>query len=229
MVNSVLFIWGDGLLDKIKKVNNPLTIIAIFAGLAEIVGTGVLLGLPVQIQGTFVWFVMIFPITLVIAFFITLNWNHRVLYAPSDYADQNHFIKLLEQKQKITEGLTNVSEIIVEAKEIADSIGNNSSESAESLVSVNNKLEQIKHKLAKAQDDNSSINVVEVMRSDFVIYCKRIEAIVSHHPGIDEKDLRKRTAIGAVVFNDCLNELVRTNRIFMVGVAYYSNDTSMSS
>lgn len=52
-----------------NKVQNPLTIIAIFAGIAELAGTTVLLGLPLEIQRVFVWFVMVFPIGLVAAFF----------------------------------------------------------------------------------------------------------------------------------------------------------------
>jgi hypothetical protein len=53
------------------------------------------------------WFVMLFPSILVIFFFATLNWNHKVLYAPSDYKDEGNFIKLtkatpseIKKKQK---------------------------------------------------------------------------------------------------------------------------------
>ena len=40
------------------KVSNPLTIIAIFAGLAETLATVALVQLPAEIQEVFVYFVM---------------------------------------------------------------------------------------------------------------------------------------------------------------------------
>jgi hypothetical protein len=63
--------------EKIKTVNNPLTIIAIFAGLAEIAGTTVLALVDKEIQHVFVWFVMVFPALLVILFFGTLVFQSQ--------------------------------------------------------------------------------------------------------------------------------------------------------
>lgn len=57
------------MVDKIKKVSNPLTIIAIFAGLAEIAATVALGLIDPEIQRIFIWFVMLFPALLVISFF----------------------------------------------------------------------------------------------------------------------------------------------------------------
>jgi uncharacterized membrane protein YdcZ (DUF606 family) len=67
------------------KVSNPLTIIAIFAGLAETLATVALVKLPPEIQGVFVYFVMAFPSGIVILFFIVLFFKNTVLYAPSDF------------------------------------------------------------------------------------------------------------------------------------------------
>lgn len=76
-------------------IKNPLTVIAIFAGLAEVFGVLVLPHLTVCVQFIFVWFVMLFPCLLVALFFYVL-WNkHGVLYAPSDFSDENHFKELL--------------------------------------------------------------------------------------------------------------------------------------
>lgn len=75
-----------------QQVKNPLTLIAIFAGLAEVAATGVLPVLDGPVQGTFVWYVMLFPVLLVLCFFATLNFKHRVLYAPSDFRDEQHFL-----------------------------------------------------------------------------------------------------------------------------------------
>ncbi|PMH23512.1 hypothetical protein BCU71_10025 [Vibrio lentus] len=74
------------------KVSNPLTIIAIFAGVAEAFATGSLVFLPVEIQSIFVYFVMIFPMVIVLAFFLILVKKPQVLYAPSDYSDETNFI-----------------------------------------------------------------------------------------------------------------------------------------
>ena len=75
-------------------VNNPLTLIAVFAGLAEVAATVALPMLDGHVQAVFIWFVMLFPVLLVVLFFITLNFNHRVLYAPSDFANESHFLIL---------------------------------------------------------------------------------------------------------------------------------------
>ncbi|WP_167348451.1 hypothetical protein [Paenibacillus etheri] len=99
------------------KVQNPLTIIAIFAGIAEIAGTGVLLGLPLEIQKIFIWFVMLFPIGLVGLFFLVLLFNHKVLYAPSDFSNDQLFVDLLN-KGKVQSVLKDATNIIQEAKEI---------------------------------------------------------------------------------------------------------------
>ncbi|MCU8035720.1 MULTISPECIES: hypothetical protein [unclassified Shewanella] len=78
-------------------VKNPLTVIAIFAGTAEISGTAILPLLDAGAQSTYIWFLMLFPFTLIALFFITLNWNHKVLYAPSDFKDEDHFINILQK------------------------------------------------------------------------------------------------------------------------------------
>lgn len=83
------------MIDKVNTIKNPLTIIAIFAGIAEISGTVVLPLIAQENQANFIWFLMVFPHLLIVLFFATLNWNHKVLYAPSDYKDEDNFIKSL--------------------------------------------------------------------------------------------------------------------------------------
>lgn len=82
---------------KFGTVKNPLTIIAIFAGTAEVSGTAILPFLEPQNQTLYVWFLMIFPLTIVIFFFITLNWNYKVLYAPSDFENEDNFVNILQK------------------------------------------------------------------------------------------------------------------------------------
>lgn len=84
------------MIENIKGVRNPLTIIAIFAGLAEISGTGILPFIAETNQATYIWFLMIFPVVLVVLFFLTLNFNPRVLYSPSDFRDEANYMKIFE-------------------------------------------------------------------------------------------------------------------------------------
>ena len=63
----------------------------LFAGVSEVAGTVVLPRLGTNLQGIFIWFVILFPVLLVLAFFLTLNFNPRCLYAPSDYRDEGIF------------------------------------------------------------------------------------------------------------------------------------------
>ncbi len=85
-------------------IKNPLTIIAIFAGLVETSGTVVLPIIAPDLQSIYIWFLMAFPIVLIVAFFLTLNFNHKVLYSPSDFSDEGNFIRLVkatpEESQK---------------------------------------------------------------------------------------------------------------------------------
>lgn len=83
--------------DVPSHVKNPLTVIAIFAGLAEVSGTGVLPLLSADTQATYVWFLMIFPCLIVTLFFGTLLFKYHVLYAPSDYRDDDTFARLFER------------------------------------------------------------------------------------------------------------------------------------
>jgi hypothetical protein len=97
------------IIDKVSHVKNPLTVIAVFASLAEISGTVVLPLIEKETQQTFVWFLMIFPTLLVLSFFGTLIFKPHVLYAPSDYKDENIFASFFKpasperQRKKLEE------------------------------------------------------------------------------------------------------------------------------
>ena len=83
------------------KVSNPLTVVAIFAALAEMLATISLINLPQEIQATFVWFVMFFPLFIVTIFFAILNWNHSVLYAPGDFKNEEIYLETLKLKESV--------------------------------------------------------------------------------------------------------------------------------
>lgn len=87
------------MLEKMKSVNNPLTIIALFAALAEVAGTVAIKLVAPELQSTFIWFVMLFPTLIVVLFFVTLNFNPKVLYAPSDFRNEENYLAVQNAKQ----------------------------------------------------------------------------------------------------------------------------------
>ncbi|MDJ1481870.1 hypothetical protein QNI16_15320 [Cytophagaceae bacterium YF14B1] len=87
--------------NKVGTIKNPLTIIAIFAGIVEISASTVLPFIEKDIQYIYIWFLMIFPTLLVICFFITLNFNNTALYAPSDFDEDKSFLESNTKKFKV--------------------------------------------------------------------------------------------------------------------------------
>lgn len=86
------------MIEKVTRISNPLTIVAIFAALAEVASSVVLVALPQAVQETFVWFVMIFPHMLVALFFFVLYKKPEVMYAPSDFKDEKNFVTIIDKK-----------------------------------------------------------------------------------------------------------------------------------
>lgn len=84
-----------------SKVSNPLTTVAIFSGLAEAFATLALINIPPEIQSVFVYFVMAFPVLIVLLFFSVLNWNHSVLYAPSDFTDESMYLESMRVRDTL--------------------------------------------------------------------------------------------------------------------------------
>jgi hypothetical protein len=80
------------MLEKIKKVSNPLTIIAMFAAITEVMCTFALAAVSDTNEIWIIVFLVSFPFVLILLFFLTLNFNHKVLYAPSDFADEANFM-----------------------------------------------------------------------------------------------------------------------------------------
>jgi hypothetical protein len=84
------------MIEKIGFIKNPLTVIGIFAAIAEVSGSIVLPLIAEQNQKLFMLFVMLFPCLLVILFFATLFSKHHVLYAPSDFRSDESFTNLFD-------------------------------------------------------------------------------------------------------------------------------------
>lgn len=78
---------------KALHVRNPLTVIAVFAGITEVGGTVVLPWLAdAENQRLYIYFLMGFPCLLVSFFFATLWFSHIKLYAPSDFQNEDNFV-----------------------------------------------------------------------------------------------------------------------------------------
>ncbi len=118
---------------KFGHIKNPLTVTGIFAGITEAFGTSILPFISIANQTILVWFLIIFPILLVLLFFLTLNFNHKVLYAPSDFRKDQAFLDMLDTmkgigyketepaEQERTDSSTN--EIDVNAEKVLRALG----------------------------------------------------------------------------------------------------------
>ncbi|MGZ0657361.1 hypothetical protein ACWPKS_17315 [Coraliomargarita sp. W4R72] len=95
------------------KVTNPLTIIGLFVSTTEAVSLGVLPLLDPSLQSKFIWFVMLFPIGLSLVFFSILVLRNNVLYSPSDFKNQKHFLDMNGIKVS-TEDLTEALDLATE-------------------------------------------------------------------------------------------------------------------
>jgi hypothetical protein len=104
-----------------RTVRNPLTVVAIFAGSSEVAGIAILPLLAESTQAVYVWFLMSFPILVLLLFFATLNWNHKVFYAPSDFKDEDNFFKAFqpasskERTEKLKDDVRELSPLGAEA------------------------------------------------------------------------------------------------------------------
>jgi hypothetical protein len=118
------------MIEKIKKVSNPLTIIAIFAALAEINGTVAIGLVRADLQHIFIWFIILFPTLLIVLFFLTLNFNPKVIYAPSDFQNEENFLKAVSGgiyfnkfSYSVTQDKKDIAQVkqkLIEARKVTD-------------------------------------------------------------------------------------------------------------
>lgn len=171
------------MIERINTIHNPLTIIAIFAALAEVAGTVSLATVEPSLQNVFIWFVMGFPTLLVITFFITLNFNIRVLYAPSDFKDEENFIRIIIGSKKLSTSLDVVERQIIAMQsklsgEMAGDKGRQGAEVerlAENVTShikeLRNQVEEVRHSAeVLASDATSEIMQLSGLQSRIIKY-----------------------------------------------------------
>lgn len=80
-----------------RKITNPMTVIAIFAFISESSAAISLPFLDNTEREVYIWFLISFPFYLLLLFFLTLNFNYRSLYAPSDFDKDDSFLKSFEE------------------------------------------------------------------------------------------------------------------------------------
>ena len=161
---------------KVSKVSNPLTIIAIFAGLAEASGKAILPFLAPAVQAQYIWFLMLFPTLLVILFFVTLLKDHHVLYSPSDYKDQDDFVELIKEANK-------------EEKEESR---------RQDKIEVEKKIEQIKH-------DPTANTLTDKNMKYSKIKKWALNDVLKKYPGTFKKEVILKTKIKNVLFNGVID------------------------
>lgn len=79
-----------------NKISNPMTVIATFALISETSAAVSLPFLENDERKIYIWFLISFPFYLLFLFFLTLNFNYRSLYAPSDFAQDDNFLKAFD-------------------------------------------------------------------------------------------------------------------------------------
>ncbi|WP_085684502.1 MULTISPECIES: hypothetical protein [unclassified Pseudomonas] len=83
-------------MQKKEKMTNPISIIAVFALITETSAAVSLPFLDNDERKIYIWLLISFPFFLTFLFFITLNFNYRSLYAPSDFDNDKSFLKAFE-------------------------------------------------------------------------------------------------------------------------------------
>lgn len=157
-----------------KRIKNPLTIVGIFAGIAQVAGTTVIAFLSQELQSIFIWYVMGFPILLVILFFATWNFNPSVLYAPNDYLNEDNFITILTKKYKVDNDIIGLESLVDKTREEIINEAKNairSSESFEQLIET--KMDAINDKLIETKQSASDFTDSSIKHTDNII-CKTI-------------------------------------------------------
>lgn len=175
--------------EKIGLIKNPLTVIAIFAGIAEVSGTLVLPFISTNNQLTFIYFLIIFPSILVILFFLTLNFNNKALYAPSDFNNEENYIKIFKYDVSKQENI----EVRVSQDEMLKILNKNLIE-FQNL--QNEKLIRIETELKELSSKKSNVKQLEI---------EEIEEIEDDEKYYDDYNSEVKDLISITNFSDAKN------------------------
>jgi hypothetical protein len=148
-------------MEKAKGLTrNPLGIIALFV--SSIYGIACLvLGFSLNnLHGSeerlpLIWFVILFPLIILIAFTYLVVKHHKKLYAPSDYKDETHFTDTFDTEKYFIEK-KEVSSDLDRVKFKLKSINTNQSKELliASIDNISDEIEKIKEKSEKIPFNN---------------------------------------------------------------------------
>ncbi len=112
----------DGFMKNAKGLSkNPLGIIALFISLIYAFACAVLGVSLSNLTASnerlpLIWFIIIFPVVILLAFIYLVVNHHEKLYAPSDFRDDNAFIKAMDLKDINNKTKTEVQELTAAIK-----------------------------------------------------------------------------------------------------------------
>lgn len=134
-------------MDKAKGLTrNPLGIIALFVsliyGFACLVLSTSLDNLKGQEERLpLIWFIILFPLLILIAFTYLVVNHHKNLYAPSDFKDEKNFVNAFIGNKEVSSDLGKVN---IQLKSLMTETHND--QLVESINKISNEIERIKEK-----------------------------------------------------------------------------------
>lgn len=211
--------------EQYKRVSNPLTIIAIFAGLAEIAGTVAIRLVSAELQHVFVWFVMGFPVLLVCLFFLTLNFNSTVLYAPSDFRDDESFLNVLAGKQRVIVDLESIDQrleeakqrIVEEAEKKVGAVGEKERRSITQIIDLELKRIQEKVSIAKESAAELSTDLSVSSLPNSRLQANILEVIHKSNEAISMDEICQVTKMSLPAVRRSLDRLIDRGAIRLIG------------
>lgn len=208
----------------VKKISNPLTIIGIFAVLAEIAGTVVL---PIlngnDNQDKFIWYVMFFPVFLVILFFITLWTVPKNLYGPKDYSNEDNFIKIMSDKYSVDDSLQHVEDEISKLSKIVQDNSNSNITADKSIAefykSLIDRLNAINIKLAETKEINNNIetNISNTVPKSAILQFKVIKYI-EENPNCSAQNIAEQFNLSINTVRNMLRKFVNEGILIRIGI-----------
>lgn len=125
--------------DKAKAyINNPLSIIGLFLVLVDGIASFVIVNshLTYSLNLILVLFIALFPILVLITFFRLVTVHHKKLYSPSDYKDEQNFLRTFD--------FNSMTKVEVPSKQVSRSTESKASDDrVAELELMNNKLNDI--------------------------------------------------------------------------------------
>lgn len=142
-------------MDKAKGLTkNPLGIIALFISLIYGFACLVLSTSIINLHGSaerlpLIYFIIIFPILILGVFTFLVIKHHEKLYAPSDFIDEDNFIKVLSGNKEIASDINKVNEKL---KSIVEEQGKPENSSKQDITELLGELSKELEKIKEASE-----------------------------------------------------------------------------